>query len=115
MVLYVINYYLISFSYICKQKKYLIDNQDMTTATINLDYNQIRNIVMQMPLQERQRLSDELNELSASCVSEDLPHYSMAEINARIDEAEDDIANGRVYSSEEMHNSLEDKFPWLCE
>ena len=28
----------------------------MTTATINLDYNQIRNIVMQMPLQEKKEV-----------------------------------------------------------
>ena len=48
-------------------------------------------------------------------VSEDLPPYTMAEINARINEAEDDIANGRVYPADEMHKSLENKFPWLCE
>ena len=34
----------------------------MTTATINLDYNQIRNIVMQMPLQEKKRLFEELDD-----------------------------------------------------
>ena len=87
----------------------------MTTATISLDYNQIRNIVMQMPLQEKRRLSEELEELYATSVSEDLPPYTMAEINARINEAEDDIANGRVCSADEMHKSLEDKYPWLCE
>ena len=87
----------------------------MTTATINLDYNQIRNIVMQMPLQEKRRLSEELEEFYATSVSEDLPPYTMAEINARINEAEDDIANGRVYPADEMHKSLENKFPWLCE
>ena len=87
----------------------------MTTATISLDYNQIRNIVMQMPLQEKRRLSEELEEFYATSVSEDLPPYTMAEINARINEAEDDIANGRVYPADEMHKSLEDKYPWLCE
>jgi hypothetical protein len=87
----------------------------MTTATISLDYNQIRNIVMQMPLQEKRRLSEELEEFYATSVSEDLPPYTMAEINARINEAEDDIANGRVYPADEMHKSLENKFPWLCE
>ncbi len=87
----------------------------MTTATISLDYNQIRNIVMQMPLQEKRRLSEELEEFYATSVSEELPPYTMAEINARINEAEDDIANGRVYSAEEMHESLEEKYPWLCE
>ena len=87
----------------------------MTTATISLDYNQIRNIVMQMPLQEKRRLSEELEEFYATSVSEELPPYTMAEINAIINEAEDDIANGRVYSAEEMHKSLEEKYPWLCE
>ncbi len=87
----------------------------MTTATISLDYNQIRNIVMQMPLQEKRRLSEELEEFYATSVSEELPPYTMAEINARINEAEDDIVNGRVYSAEEMHKSLEEKYPWLCE
>lgn len=87
----------------------------MTTATISLDYNQIRNIVMQMPLQEKRRLSEELEEFYATSVSEELPPYTMAEINARINEAEDDIANCRVYSAEEMHKSLEEKYPWLCE
>ena len=87
----------------------------MTTATINLDYNQIRNIVMQMPLQEKKRLLEELDDFYATSVSEDLPPYTMAEINARINEAEDDIANGRVYPADEMHKSLENKFPWLCE
>ena len=62
----------------------------MTTATINLDYNQIRNIVMQMPLQEKKRLFEELDDFYATSVSEDLPPYTMAEINARINEAEDD-------------------------
>ena len=87
----------------------------MTTATINLDYNQIRNIVMQMPLQEKKTLFEELDDFYATSVSEDLPPYTMAEINARINEAEDDIANGRVYPADEMHKSLENKFPWLCE
>ena len=87
----------------------------MTTATINLDYNQIRNIVMQMPHQEKKRLFEELDDFYATSVSEDLPPYTMAEINARINEAEDDIANGRVYPADEMHKSLENKFPWLCE
>ena len=45
----------------------------MTTATISLDYNQIRNIVMQMPLQEKRRLSEELEEFYATSVSEELP------------------------------------------
>ena len=69
---------------------------------------------MQMPLQEKKRLFEELDDFYATSVSEDLPPYTMAEINARINEAEDDIANGRVYPADEMHKSLENKFPWLC-
>jgi len=81
------------------------------TASIDLSYSQIRNIVMQMPIAERRRLSEELNE---QAVSESIHPYTMEELNARIDEAEDDIANGRFFAAEDMHGYFEQKYPWLC-
>lgn len=36
------------------------------------------------------------------------------ELDARIDEAEADIDAGRVYTSEQVHKMMEDKYPWLC-
>ena len=40
--------------------------------------------------------------------------YTLDELNARIDEAENDIDAGRVYTSEQVHDILEKKYPWLC-
>lgn len=51
---------------------------------------------------------------SATTNQENLSSYTMEEINARIDEAEADIDAGRVYTSEQVHKMMEDKYPWLC-
>lgn len=45
---------------------------------------------------------------------EDLTPYTMEEINARLDEAEKNIAAGEVYTSQEVHRMIEKEFPWLC-
>ncbi|MBQ8361594.1 MAG: hypothetical protein IJX44_06575 [Bacteroidaceae bacterium] len=42
-----------------------------------------------------------------------LPRYTMEELNARIDRAEANIAAGKVYTCEEVHQYLEEKLPWL--
>ncbi len=44
---------------------------------------------------------------------EDAVPYTMAEINARIDEAEKQVCDGDVFSDEEVEAELKDKFPWL--
>ena len=64
---------------------------------------------MQMPSSEQLKLSQELQMIHHKPSA-----YTLDEINARIDEAEDDIANGRVFAAEEMHSQLEQKHPWLC-
>ena len=42
-----------------------------------------------------------------------LSRYTMEELNARIDRAEANIAAGKVYTCEEVHQYLEEKLPWL--
>ena len=42
-----------------------------------------------------------------------LPRYTMEELNARIDRAEANIAAGKVYTCEEVHQYLEENLPWL--
>lgn len=46
---------------------------------------------------------------------EDLTPYTMEEINSWIDEAEADIADGRVYTAEEIEAEELKEMPWLTE
>lgn len=50
----------------------------------------------------------------AAEVKEDLTPYTMEELNRRLDEGEAEEAAGLVYTSEEVHRSIEKEFPWLC-
>lgn len=52
--------------------------------------------------------------MAAYGVNARLTPYTMEELNARIDEAEDDIVAGRTYTSEQVHDMMEKKYPWLC-
>ena len=42
-----------------------------------------------------------------------LPQYTMEEINQWLDEAEADIDADRGYTCEDVHQMLEEEFPWL--
>lgn len=57
-------------------------------------------------------LKEELEEEEMK-VREDAVPYSMAEINARIDEAERQVCDGDVFSDEDVDAELKEKFPWL--
>ncbi|MBR6202466.1 MAG: hypothetical protein IKQ62_05640 [Bacteroidaceae bacterium] len=41
--------------------------------------------------------------------------FTMEDINKRLDMAEADMIAGRIMSCENVHECLEQKFPWLCE
>lgn len=46
---------------------------------------------------------------------ENLPPYTMEELNARIDEAEAEIDAGVPgHTMEELHELMVSKYPWLC-
>ena len=45
----------------------------------------------------------------------ELEPFTMEDINKRLDMAEADMIAGRIMSCENVHESLEQKFPWLCE
>lgn len=92
--------------------RYSLKSREPMTANIDLSYSQIRSIVMQMPSAERKMLFDELRDLSLN--EHSLLPYSIDELNARMDEAEDDIRNNRYFVAEDMHAQLEQKYPWLC-
>ena len=40
--------------------------------------------------------------------------FTKEELNAHIDKSLQDIAEGRVYTSAEVHRQMEEKFPFLC-
>ena len=40
--------------------------------------------------------------------------FTVAEIDARLSQAEEDARSGNVLSCEEVHKRLEEKYPWLC-
>ena len=44
----------------------------------------------------------------------DLPPYTLDQINAWLDESEADAEAGREYTSQEVHQMMETKYPWLC-
>lgn len=46
---------------------------------------------------------------------ETLHKYSYKELRDRLTEAAEDAKNGNVFACEDVHKSLEEKYPWLCE
>ena len=46
-------------------------------------------------------------------IDKDLPPYTLDELYARIEESEDDIKNGRVYTEAEVREELRKEFSWL--
>lgn len=50
---------------------------------------------------------------AAAAVEENLTPYTMEELNARIDKAEENIASGNVYTNEEVMQEMKREFPWL--
>ena len=51
--------------------------------------------------------------MAAYGVNARLTPYTMEELNARIDEAENDIVAGRTYTNEQVHDMMEKKYPCL--
>lgn len=56
----------------------------------------------------------EKDEENSGILAEPEP-FTMEDINNRLDMAEADMLAGRILSCESVHESLEQKFPWLCE
>ena len=57
-------------------------------------------------------LKEELEEVEMKAHEDAVP-YTMAEINARIDESERQVCDGDVFSDEDIDAELKEKFPWL--
>lgn len=83
----------------------------MMNTTISADY--VWDLAQSLSLDNQKWLANKLHE-SIERQEESLPPYTMEELDARIDEALEDIKAGRVYSSEEVHRMMENKYPWLC-
>lgn len=65
-------------------------------------------------LQKVKRSVSRIVKSSKAEATEELTPYTMEELHARIDEAEADIAAGRVKTSAQVFEEMEQKFPWLC-
>lgn len=84
------------------------------TSTVNIDRGQLLFWAMQLPKSEQKILTREImsswDEVDAL---PEPPRMTMEEINARISAAERDMLNGKGVTSEEFHERLESKYPWL--
>lgn len=83
------------------------------TATINLSYAQLYSLAMQMPLQDRHRLSRELA-LDSTIPEGGAMQLDMEIIDARLSEAMTDIKDGRTYPVDDFFDEMENTYPWLC-
>ena len=46
-------------------------------------------------------------------IDKDLPPYTLDELYARIEESEEQIKRGEVYTETEVRAMLKEEFPWL--
>lgn len=47
--------------------------------------------------------------------SHHLPTVSYSELRDRLEQAAEDARQGHCFASEDLHSTLESKYPWLCE
>ena len=78
----------------------------MTTAALQNVWNGI--LAYDLTAANKRWLAERLWQQAEEDTREDIKPYTMAELNARIDKAEADIAAGRVHSREEMSQMMND-------
>ncbi|WP_075557147.1 hypothetical protein [Parabacteroides timonensis] len=91
-------------------------------ASYGLSVNDLRTELIReiLHIEDKSLLNEALGYLRrlarpvVSGVAEDVLPYTMEAINARIDEAENDIDTGQTYTSQQMHDIMEKKYAWLC-
>ncbi|WP_288207112.1 hypothetical protein [uncultured Parabacteroides sp.] len=91
-------------------------------ASYGLSVNDLRTELIReiLHIEDKSLLNEALGYLRrlakpvVSGVVEDVLPYTMEAINARIDEAENDIDTGQTYTSQQMHDIMEKKYAWLC-
>ena len=84
------------------------------TATIEFNYNQILNIVRQLPVAEKMRLTEEMFLPSELGEYVSFGPNSADEAISRIDAVESEILSKKTCLAEEMETRMETKYPWLC-
>ena len=72
--------------------------------------------ILALPASDRHWLASKLYdyEEEEKEKEEHLTPYTMEEINAWIDESEADEEAGRTYTTAEVKQMMETKYPWLC-
>ncbi|MCQ2253692.1 MAG: hypothetical protein MJZ61_09595 [Bacteroidales bacterium] len=70
----------------------------------NISMEEIWMLIQRLPQEEKKVLRIRLSE--EEYAKESLAPYTMEEIEARLEEAERDFAEGRVYTSEEVHEEI---------
>ena len=91
-------------------------------ASYGLSVNDLRTELIReiLHIEDKSLLNEALGYLRrlarpvVSGVAEDVIPYTMEAINARIDEAENDIDTGQTYTSQQMHDIMEKRHTWLC-
>ena len=79
----------------------------------NLSVNQLWHLAQSLSADNKRWLAEKLYQ-SVEEEEEHLTPYTMEEINAWIDESEADEEAGRTYTSAEVKQMMETKYPWLC-
>lgn len=70
-------------------------------------------LLLNTPLSDEPTSYLDAEEEESQILAEPTP-FTMEELNARLDRAEADVKAGRTMSCEQVHERLEQKFPWLC-
>lgn len=74
----------------------------------NVSVNQLWNLAKSLSPDNKCWLADRLYEAAKEEREDKLTPYTMEELNARIDEALDDIRAGRTLSSDEVHRRMKE-------
>lgn len=109
------------------KKKYSEPDETTSRSSVNepqvsygLSVNDLRTELIReiLHIEDKSLLNEALGYLRRLArpvgVAKDVLPYTMEAINARIDEAENDIDTGQTYTSQQMHDIMEKKYTWLC-
>ena len=83
------------------------------SVNLELDYYQVKDLIMQMPDEDRRRLCDEVTRMSIAA-EPGVPFgpQSHEEVVSRLEAAENDIENGRVELVDDLIDRLRTKYSW---
>lgn len=92
----------------------------MTTATMNSEKISLAQAIL--AIDNPETLTKVMNQVYIVLGNEKsvnlhkhIPSLSYDELRARLSQAAEDAKAGNVFACEDVHRSLEEKYPWLCE